>query len=112
MTTMRVVMNTVDEFLAEIEAESQHVLGGIVRLRIDREPEQPEAVTFRVGACLSAVVVNDSGPYLVEFGQVLGSDDHRTPTGGSDAAAEIEARTRSLCERLGLQVRSGKIEAV
>lgn len=109
---MRVVFTTPEAWLAEVAAEAQHVLGGVVRMRVDREPEQAEAVTHRVSCWLTAVIVNDSGPYLVEFGDVLGSDDGKTPTGGTDAASAIAAKLRDVCSATGLTKRDGKIEAV
>jgi len=109
---VRVTFETAEAWMKEIDAEAKNVLGGIVRMRTEREPEQAEAVTFRVGVWLTAVVVNDSGPYLVEFGDVVGSDDATTPEGGSEAAKEIEMQLESLCDSHGLQLRDGKIEAV
>lgn len=108
---MRVVFETPEPWLQEIEAEAKQVLGGIVRMRVDREPEQPEAITHRVGVWLTAVIVNESGPYLVEFGGAVGCDDGTTPTGGTDAAREIAMKLESLCDAHGLELRDGKIEA-
>lgn len=107
---MRVVFETPDGWLKEIEAEAGNVLGGIVRMRVDREPEQPEAITHRVAVWLTAVIVNDSGPYLVEFGDAVGCDDGTTPTGGTDAAQDIACKLESLADATGLEIRDGKIE--
>lgn len=109
---MRVVFNTPQEFLAEITAESDHVVDGILRMRVDREPEQPEAVTFQVGVWLTAVIATESGGYLVEFGGVVGSDDTATPRGGSEAAEEIYREVKAVCEHGGLELRDGKIETI
>lgn len=108
---MRVIFNTAEQWMAEIQAESRNVLGGIVRMRTDREPEQPEAVTFRVGVWLTAVIVNESGPYLVEFGDAVGCDDNTTPNGGTDAARDIAMQLQSLADALNLELREGKIES-
>lgn len=108
---MRVVFEEANGWLQEIEHEHEHILGGVVRMRIDREPEQAEAVTFRVGVWLTAVVVNESGPYLVEYGGHVGSDDGTTPQGGTKAARELAMKVESLCDAHGLELRDGKIEA-
>lgn len=108
---MRVVFESPESWMKEIDAEAKQVLGGVVRMRVDREPEQAEAITHKVGVWLTAVVVNESGPYLVEFGDVVGCDDGTTPSGGTDAAREIAMQLESLCDAHGLELRDGKIEA-
>jgi len=109
---MRCSFGTFEDFYREIDLEAKHVLGGIVRMRTDRTPEQAEAITFAVDVWLSAVIVNDSGVYLIEFADRAGCDDGTTPTGGSDRARDWEAKLESLCDSHGLEVREGRIEAV
>jgi hypothetical protein len=107
---MRVVMNSVEEFAEEIAEEHAGVLGGIVRQRVDREPEQPEAVTHRVWVWLTAVIATEHGNYLLEFGGTAGSDDNRTPSGGSDHAREWINCIAEVCSRHRLDLRPGKLE--
>jgi hypothetical protein len=109
---MKVSFGTFEEIHTELHLEAKNVLGGVVRMRIDHNPEQLEAVTFAVDVWVSAVIVNDSGPYLVEFADRAGSDDRDTPTGGSDRAGEWNAKLAELCDKHGLELREGRIEAV
>ena len=108
---MRVVFETAESWMKEIDAEAKNVLGGVVRMRTQREPEQAEEITWQVGIWLTAVIVNENGPNLVEFGGVVGSDD-ASGENGTAAAREIAMQMESLCDGHGLELRDGKIEAV
>ena len=101
---MRVEFGSFEEIATEIDLEAGNVLGGIVRMRIDRSPEQPEAVTFAVDVWVSAVIVSDSGAYLVEFADRAGCDDGTTPTGGSDRAGEWNNKLAAICDKHGLEL--------
>lgn len=110
---MRVCVNTIDEFLAEVEEcleSGQKLLENCVRVRIDRYAQQEEAVSFDVGLHATAAVCEDGqAKYLLEFSQGVGEDD-----GADDAGSEKAAALRSqVIERLkprGVKVRHGKIE--
>ena len=109
---MRVEVNTPDEFLAELEAEAEHVYEKIVRARIDFMWKQDEKLSRRVGLWMTALIRRDDGDYILECGHDLGSEDCRVKE-KMLASAEGDAITNkllALCRRLGLVLRHGKWE--
>lgn len=107
---MRVVVNTVEEFCSELRDTGQKVLGKVVRMRIDADPEQDEGLTFLISVWLTAVVAEDNGGvYLLEFGGIAGSDDAQGDN-GTEQAKRWESDVHAAAAELGLRVRPGKIE--
>lgn len=113
---MRVVMGSVDEFCDEL---LNNLCGGpnavvdrTVRMRIDRTPEQSEAITFEIGLCLSAVIANERAAYLIEFGGICGSDDKTDPMGGTKIARTWAKMVKRTCQKGNLKIRPGKLEMI
>jgi hypothetical protein len=109
---VRVEFNTVEDFANDLatEAAAGRVYENIVRVRVDREPEQREAISHLVGFWATAVVRSESGDWLLEFGQVAGSDTRMTPDGGTAVAERWRKRIEAVAKEYGLAVRSGRIE--
>lgn len=108
---MRVEVNTVSEFCAELEADAQHVYEKFVRLRIDTTPEQDENITQVVGLWATALIRKESGDYVLEMGQSYGSERHsRDERHATSAAWEDWHKIEDCAKRHGLTIREGKWE--
>jgi len=108
---MRVELNTIQEFLSELEIEAKagRIHENIVRVRIDRVAEQDEAITFEIRLWATAAVVADGSDWLMEVGVIIGS----TADEGTDPdreAVDWKKRIEKVAEANGLTVRAGKIE--
>jgi len=103
---MRIEVNSVDQFLEELEfeAKSGRVYNELVRVRIDRVPENEEGYTFRYNLWATAVV--DGGNQLLEFGMHVGAERD----GALVAATEMQTKIQDRAAELGLSCRGGKIE--
>ena len=110
---MRIVVEDPIEFCAEIDAEYKNLRNGIVRYRVDRVPEQAEALTFAVWVHMSAVIADETGGYLLEFSQPAGSDDGDGPNGTKQAEKWIGLLQAVRDERKEfIELRPGKIELI
>lgn len=123
---MRVECKTIDGFLSELdtEADASHVWQKIVRIDIDRIPEQAEETTFVIAFHASTLIElsGDEGPQeLLHFDSVAGRDgargrlpngDRADPEAGTKRAAEWKQRIAEIAGKHGLTVRPGKFELV
>jgi hypothetical protein len=105
---MRVEVNTVDEFLEELDLDAERVHEGIVRVRVDRVPEQDEEVSHEVWFRGTALVRGEDGDYVLEVTARAGHD--RGTFDGTETADEWRNEVKQLCERHNLDLRKGKIE--
>ena len=101
---MRVEFSTYEDFLDEVETVGQ-TRDSLVRVRVDRIPEQEQAVTFQIQIWVTAVFLG-SEPYLGECGFIVGSSDH----GADDEAEMIVETIKATCASRNISVRHGKIE--
>ena len=113
---MRVTITTVEDFCAELsrEARADCVWRKQVRTRIDRAPEQDEQITFTIAIWATAVIKSPEGDYLMEYGEICGSDDVQAEP--ADAATQ-QARAKvamiqAVAKEAGLLCLPGKFEAV
>ncbi len=112
---MRITVATIEDFCEELtrEAQARKLFKGEVFTRIDRAPEQPEAVSFLVVMWGTAAieVQTDDGVVmqLLEFGAECGSDDRKAKA-GTEVANQWLAKVRAVAEAFGLSMRKGKLE--
>ena len=121
---MRVECHSIEGFLQELqtEAEAGRIWKQIVRVEIDRHPEQADETTFRVAFHASALVGDAGGAEeLLHFDGAVGRDGFRgrmpsgeraDPEAGSKRAVEWRNLIEDFAGRGGLQVRPGKFELV
>lgn len=113
---MRVTITSVEDFCAELsrEARADCVWRKQVRTRIDRAPEQDEQITFTVALWATAVIKSPEGDYLMEYGEICGSDDvqEEPPDGATVIAREKVAMIHEVAKEAGLLSLPGKFEAV
>ena len=100
---MRVEFNSLDEFISEVESDG--VYRDIVRVRVDRVPEQQSASTFSRVMWLTAIQVDSSHhEFLLECIHDLGRERN-----GVAEQNEREARER-LAKLDGISIRHGKLD--
>ena len=100
---MRIELNSLDDFLGEIETDSVH--GDTIRVRVDRIPEQQSATTFMRIMWLTAIQVDESDrEFLLECVHDLGRERN-------DEADKNEREARARLAKLdGISVRPGKLD--
>lgn len=114
---MRVVCNTVSEFLECIAPDEQVVLANTIRRSRYRRPvggtSPRNAVKFLVGFQLSAVILmaQDAGDYLLEVGVECGFDytDASQEIEGTESADKLEAEVAAFCTDHKYKLRPGVI---
>lgn len=109
---MRIEFGTIEEFCEELREAAPDVLQKTVRLRIDRVPEQDEAVSFQVGVSATALVRTPDGDWVLEFGDIAGRDTVGNGPAGTDRAREWGRLLAATAREVGLRVRAGKIEVI
>ena len=116
---MRITFASVEDFCAELRhlaGEGSHIADGLwqrqVRYRIDANPEQDEAISFKIGLWLTALGQTAEGEYVLEYADLCGSDD---PENKPKDAGTLEAKRRieqvaMTCKDCNLTMLPGKIE--
>ena len=116
---MIVDCNTIEEFCDELNREADHLYDGCVRVRIDRSPEQDEAVSFEVAFHSTAMVVkaDDGSAWLLKFSGFAGrdviSEDDKGETVYLEEGSETAESWRQLIQDTvagRADIRHGKIE--
>ncbi len=111
---MRVECGSIEEFQDELatEAKEGRVYKQTVRVRVDRNPEQKEAVTFCVVFHASALV-GDPGEAneLLHYDGMAGHDNARG-TFGTTTAMRWRSEIEEICKQHELIMRPGKYELV
>ena len=107
---MRVICGSIEEFMGELaaEASADRVFRKIVRLRIERIPEQEEQVSFQVAVMASVLIGGDRPEEMLEFTGFAGRDAHRED--GTRTAQSWQKQIQGLCKTHGLTLRRGKWE--
>lgn len=108
---MRVICGSLEEFLSELDAEAGdgRVWQKVVRLRIERVPEQKDQTSFEVAFIGTALIGGQHPEYLLEFVGWTGIDGRR-PNDGTKTAEDWQSQVKTLCEKRGLKLRRGKLE--
>jgi hypothetical protein len=111
---MRVVCNTIDEFLEDLTCEMGNgegqILQSCVRVSILRHEMNPakKQVVLQTSA---VVLLENGGEYILEAGINCGVDyeDSTKEMLGTMKANELKQKIASKCSELGLTVRPGMI---
>ena len=107
---MRVETTTIEDFCDELKQEKDNIYRKVVRVRVDRVPEQEAEVTFQVGFWATALVKHPDGEWVVEFGRIAGTDGSSHGDSGSEQADDWRDAINKVAAELDLRVRRGKIE--
>ena len=109
---MRIECGSIDEFLDELEteAEANRVWKGIIRWRVDREPEQEEMTTFQIAIFATALIgPRDSVPeYLLQVAALAGYD--RSKPLGTEQAEVWLKDLQAVADKHELTIRKGRYE--
>lgn len=106
---MKVECKTIDQFITELHHDAGSLFGNMVRVRIDRDPEQEEGVSFQIVFHATAVVAKPDGEWLLEFSDVAGCDEGKDMS-GSNVAGKWMRSISELAKGKGFEIREGKIE--
>ena len=111
---MRIVVAEIADFCQELRrfAKLKSVWCNEVRFAVDSDPEQKEAISFRVGLWLTTLIDRNEGQCVLEYAAVCGSDEPRRKdaTGTTEATRRIK-EVAAICNDEGLVLCPGKIEA-
>lgn len=116
---MKIAFASVEEFCNELTSLAgpgskiaTSIWRGQVRFRMEAEPEQKEAVSFRIGLWLTAIAQTPDGEYIMEYADWCGSDDPDAApndAGTQEAKRQIEL-VAVVCKEHGLVLLPGRIE--
>lgn len=108
---MRVTCGCIEEFVEELESEASagRVIRKIVRLRIERVPEQKERVSFQVAFIGTALLGDQRPEELLQFAGTAGRDC-RDDEAGTETAEQWRDQVKAVCEKHGLTLRRGQLE--
>ena len=111
---MRVVVNSVKDFIKNITDDHERIVNKTVWVRIDKAFKRPDLNRDEVDValCLSAIVGGEC-PFIIEFGAIIGDDMLNDPgkhTNGTDQANAHVAEVTEAANKLSLDIRPGKIE--
>ena len=113
---MRIICDSVKVFLENLEAEpSGSILGRAVFVNVAGRPLDDRRDPARIGVVLqasAAMAMPDGRTVLLECGEDCGIDynDATQDFPATERAEDLRIGIREACERLGLAVRSGRIE--
>ena len=123
---MRVICNTVDEFLQDLKTQldlvgRDCVFQTCIRLSVVAQPtaesSKGNSVRDLINLQASAIVFQPTGDlesqYLMEVGVYCGIDynDSTQEKGGSEQAEKYKLMIREFCDDNGLRVRPGVIQS-
>jgi len=113
---MKVSVGTIDDFVNEIR-HADNVYQQAVRFNIQKQPLQPEAITFDVSVDATAICVSrdkqtgDESDYLLECVIPCGVEPGRDGEGGGvQAATDHRIQLINALMPLNIAVRPGRIE--
>ncbi len=110
---MRVVCNSVGEFLENLHAEGgDRVLQGVVRVSTSRNPVDKYGAKALVALQVSTVIIiGEEGQYILEAGEDCGPDyPGEGDCPGAKRLETLRGAIKKTCELLGLDVRPGFIQ--
>lgn len=108
---MRVVCDSVEDFLANLKKDSGNIYRNIVYFSITNKEESEVKKT--VGVQSSAVIDSEEGgQFIVELGLYCGIDysDHTQDFEGTEAAKSIRTIIANFCNSHDLEVRPGIVD--
>jgi hypothetical protein len=111
---MRVEVRSIGEYIAEVRASVEAgsaLMEDCVRFRIDKHPQQKEAISFDVQYHVTAVVQDGADRYILDLTEYAGEDDGLDRKGTQEAERAREELREAIKEQ-GLTVRHGKIEVL
>ena len=111
---MRIQCGSIEEFLSELEIEAGQgrVWRKIVRLQIERVPEQEQHISFRVAFVGTVLLGIERPEQLLEFSGWAGTDDRRNGDLGTKEAEAWQGQVKALCDTSGLLLRRGRYELI
>ena len=113
---MKIAFGTVKDFADEVRRVCGESGSGLwqrqVRFSIDCEPEQKEAISFKVGLILTALAQTPDGEYIREYAELCGSDDPdvKPQDAGTQEARHRLAQVADVAMACNLAILPGKIE--
>jgi hypothetical protein len=111
---MKVEVGSITEFCTELILDANKVHEGIVRVRVDRDPQQEklrDQVTFDVRISATALIVGPETEFVLEYQDYCGLDDIScSDKTGSDVAEAHRAAIQRICDSYDLTIRHGRIE--
>ncbi|MCK9570092.1 hypothetical protein M0R72_14205 [Candidatus Pacearchaeota archaeon] len=114
---MRVVCNTIEDFVENLKIEGgNHVFQKVVYVTMSKRPlgsdSKRTAVVFAVNFQASTVVDLGEGQYILDFGEDCGMDymDGDKELNGTDQATRMRGQLQECCESLGLSIRPGIVQ--
>lgn len=110
---MRVECGTFDEFLEELklEAAAHRIHENIVRVRVDRTPQQDEAVSFDVALLATALIKTTDGDWTLEYAGYCGEDRNQSKQSTGTMVSNAQRRKiEDVAEAYDLRIRGGKWE--
>lgn len=100
---MKIAFNDADEWLAELEEVARETEVSCVRVSIDQIDGGGTREVVFVGSFMGEDL-------LFELTCLTGRDEHERFQPGTDEAKRIKEATRSVCDRLGIKLRGGRID--
>jgi len=114
---MKIDCGTIEDFCQEVAADCRdgRIVHGVVRLRVDRVPEQEERISFDVWLTATALVDLGGTLAVIEFRQSAGMDRVHDEPGSSDGTLEANrwiGLVRRMATDCDLVIRGGRLELV
>ena len=113
---MRIECGSVDEFFDELEheASSGRVYKGLIRFRVDIDPQQDEQVSFDVVVFLTALIGDEKEgvwqvEYLLQVAARAGIDEADRQE-GTETVKLWEADLKEIARQHNLTIRKGRYE--
>ena len=111
---MIIECGTISEFCQELQHDLDYVHGHVVRIRIDRTPEQEEEVSFEVRFVATVVMVTQDSEWLLKFEGCAGTDEPfdngEMDELGSAAALNWREAIEDILQDTDIRIGAGKIE--
>ncbi len=106
---MIVECRTADQFITELRRTNDRILEKLVRVRIDKVPEQAEELSHVVAIWGTAIVCNPDGlrGYQIEYGEICGADEGDNYE-ASERADQLRIKLADAALLLGLSIGVGK----
>jgi len=108
---MRVACSSIDEFCRELIFDAKHVCNLVVRFQINYLPEQKEDISRSVFVTASTMISTDLVDYVLEFVGDAGIDGPGDLSTGTERAMKYRELILSACDKHGLCLRGGRIDA-
>jgi hypothetical protein len=112
---MRNQVNDIQHFCEELELEAKtgNVYKQAVYFRVDtwQDTKHEGTAIIQVNVWATALIREETGDYILEFGEHCGEDDKNSHS-GSERAATCRSTIDAVARRYDLRVRHGKLEVI